>query len=51
MLHRPMWDQTMSGIDAAETGLPAGVGLLASLRPLGWRLTAWSPDSFRSRSA
>jgi len=41
MLHRPMWDQTMSGIAAAETGLPAGVGLLASLRPLGWRLTAW----------
>jgi len=33
MLHRPMWDQTMSGIDAAETGLPAG---LADERPGIW---------------
>ena len=25
MLHRPMWDQTMSGLDAAATQLPAGL--------------------------
>ena len=33
MLHRPMWDQTMSGLDAAATRLPAG---LADDRPGIW---------------
>jgi predicted GH43/DUF377 family glycosyl hydrolase len=33
MLHRPMWDQTMSGIEAAATRLPAG---LSDQRPGIW---------------
>ena len=33
MLHRPMWDQTMSGLDAAATRLPAG---LTDERPGIW---------------
>jgi predicted GH43/DUF377 family glycosyl hydrolase len=33
MLHRPMWDQTMSGIEAAATALPAG---LTDQRPGIW---------------
>jgi predicted GH43/DUF377 family glycosyl hydrolase len=33
MLHRPMWDQTMSGLDAAATRLPAG---LTDDRPAIW---------------
>jgi beta-1,2-mannobiose phosphorylase / 1,2-beta-oligomannan phosphorylase len=33
MLHRPMWDQTMSGLEAAATRLPAG---LTDERPGIW---------------